>query len=211
MARPFRRTPGGYTASFEPAERDLIRELAEDVRALLRPADTTADGGTVDPLEALVGITENPTIPADLRETKRANLAMLAFDIESSDLRLNEEHARAWAAALGDIRLVLADRLYIVDEDTAEDIAAFTDPSEIETQEEYMAVVYNFVSWVQDSLMLAMLDGLDDEETTGGVFGGADGGEKEQELERIFQIPLQTIVIYNHIMVVLDSSNRSTD
>lgn len=162
MARPFRRTPGGYTASFEPAERDLIRELAEDVRALLRPADTTADGGTVDPLEALVGITENPTIPADsavarllpaassddeaateyrryterdLRETKRANLAMLAFDIESSDLRLNEEHARAWAAALGDIRLVLADRLYIVDEDTAEDIAAFTDPSEIETQE----------------------------------------------------------------------------
>ena len=65
MARPFRRTPGGYTASFEPAERDLIRELAEDVRALLRPADTTADGGTVDPLEALVGITENPTVPAD--------------------------------------------------------------------------------------------------------------------------------------------------
>ena len=132
MARPFRRTPGGYTASFEPAERDLIRELAEDVRALLRPADTTADGGTVDPLEALVGITENPIIPADsavarllpaassndeaateyrryterdLRETKRANLAMLAFDIESSDLRLNEEHARAWAAALGDCLL----------------------------------------------------------------------------------------------------------
>ena len=210
MARPFRRTPGGYTASFEPAERDLIRELAEDVRALLRPADTTADGGTVDPLEALVGITENPTIPADsavarllpaassddevateyrryterdLRETKRANLAMLAFDIESSDLRLNEEHARAWAAALGDIRLVLADRLYIVDEDTAEDIAAFTDPSEIETQEEYMAVVYNFVSWVQDSLMLAMLDGLDDEEgeEPGGAPGGANGGADEQE------------------------------
>ena len=64
-------------------------------------------------------------------------------------------------------------------EDTAEDIAAFTDPSEIETQEEYMAVVYNFVSWVQDSLMLAMLDGLDDEEEE--KSGGADGGEKEQE------------------------------
>ncbi|WP_303948525.1 DUF2017 family protein, partial [Rothia mucilaginosa] len=65
MARPFRRTPGGYTARFEQPERELIRELAEDVRALLRPADTTADGGTVDPLEALVGITENPTIPED--------------------------------------------------------------------------------------------------------------------------------------------------
>lgn len=145
MARPFRRTPGGYTARFEQPERELIRELAEDVRALLRPSDTAADGSTVDPLEALVGITENPTIPEDsavarllpvassdeesaaeyrryterdLRETKRANLAMLAFDIESSDLRLNEEHARAWAAALGDIRLVLADRLQITDEET---------------------------------------------------------------------------------------------
>ena len=76
---------------------------------------------------------------------------------------------------------MLADRLYIVDEGTAEDIAAFTDPSEIETQEEYMAVVYNFVSWIQDSLMLAMLNGLDDEETTGGVFGGENGGVDEQE------------------------------
>lgn len=65
MARPFRRTPGGYTARFEQPERELIRELAEDVRALLRPSDTAADGSTVDPLEALVGITENPTIPED--------------------------------------------------------------------------------------------------------------------------------------------------
>ena len=41
-----------------------------------------------------------------------------------------------------------------------------------------MAVVYNFVSWVQDSLMLAMLDGLDDEEETpGGAFGGANEQE----------------------------------
>ena len=34
-----------------------------------------------------------------------------------------------------------------------------------------MAVVYNFVSWVQDSLMLAMIDGLDDKETPGRACG----------------------------------------
>lgn len=191
MARPFRRTPGGYTARFEQPERELIRELAEDVRALLRPSDTAADGSIVDPLEALVGITENPTIPEDsavarllpvassdeesaaeyrryterdLRETKRANLAMLAFDIESSDLRLNEEHARAWAAALGDIRLVLADRLQITDEERADEIGTITDASQVTNNEEYMAMVYNFISWVQDSLMLAMIEGLDEEE-----------------------------------------------
>ena len=121
MAHPFRRTPGGYTARFEQPERELIRELAEDVRALLRPSDIAADGSTVDPLEALVGITENPTIPEDsavarllpvassdeesaaeyrryterdLRETKRANLAMLAFDIESNDPRLGRRPRR---------------------------------------------------------------------------------------------------------------------
>jgi hypothetical protein len=27
-----------------------------------------------------------------------------------------------------------------------------------------MAMVYNFISWVQDSLMLAMIEGLDEEE-----------------------------------------------
>lgn len=187
MARPFRRTPGGYTASFEPAERDLIRELAEDVRALLRPADTTADGGTVDPLEALVGITENPTIPADsavarllpaassddeaateyrryterdLRERKIANLSMLAFDIESADLLLDEEHARAWASALSDIRLVLATRLDITDDARAEEIHRYVDWSQIETEDEYLAMVYNFISWVQESLMSALMDGL---------------------------------------------------
>ena len=89
---------------------------------------------------------------------------MLAFDIESSDLRLNEEHARAWAAALGDIRLVLADRLQIIDEERADEIGTITDASQVTNNEEYMAMVYNFISWVQDSLMLAMIEGLDEEE-----------------------------------------------
>ena len=89
---------------------------------------------------------------------------MLAFDIEASDLRLNEEHACAWAAALGDIRLVLADRLHITDEERADEIGTITDASQVTNQKEYMAMVYNFISWVQDSLMLAMIEGLDEEE-----------------------------------------------
>ena len=66
---------------------------------------------------------------------------------------------------------MLADRLQIVDEETAEEVGTFTDPSQIETQEEYMAVVYNFVSWVQDSLMLAMLDSLDQANDTDSAEG----------------------------------------
>lgn len=66
--------------------------------------------------------------------------------------------------ALGDIRLVLADRLQITDEERADEIGTITDASQVTNNEEYMAMVYNFISWVQDSLMLAMIEGLDEEE-----------------------------------------------
>jgi hypothetical protein len=85
---------------------------------------------------------------------------MLAFDIESADLLLDEEHARAWASALSDIRLVLATRLDITDDARAEEIHRYVDWSQIETEDEYLAMVYNFISWVQESLMSALMDGL---------------------------------------------------
>ena len=172
MARGFKNTPRGYTAYFEKPELLLIRDLAEDIVALLQPET----GQDADPLDALIGITDNP-LPVgssdeeaaaeyrryterDLRERKIANLSMLAFDIESADLLLDEEHARAWASALSDIRLVLATRLDITDDARAEEIHRYVDWSQIETEDEYLAMVYNFISWVQESLMSALMDGL---------------------------------------------------
>ena len=57
MAQGFRHTPHGYAARFEKAEFDLIRDLAEDVIALLESPDSENH----DPLEALIGIVENPS------------------------------------------------------------------------------------------------------------------------------------------------------
>ena len=169
MARGFKNTPRGYTAYFEKPELLLIRDLAEDIVALLQPET----GQDADPLDALIGITDNPQVPTDpavsrllpvgssdeeaaaeyrryterdLRERKIANLSMLAFDIESADLLLDEEHARAWASALSDIRLVLATRLDITDDARAEEIHRYVDWSQIETEDEYLAMVYNFIS-----------------------------------------------------------------
>lgn len=59
---------------------------------------------------------------------------------------------------------MLADRLQITDEERADEIGTITDASQVTNNEEYMAMVYNFISWVQDSLMLAMIEGLDEEE-----------------------------------------------
>ena len=36
-----------------------------------------------------------------------------------------------------------------------------TDWSKVENDDDYLAVVYNFVTWVQDSLMVAMLDSME--------------------------------------------------
>ena len=173
MAQGFRHTPHGYAARFEKAEFDLIRDLDEDVIALL---------------ESLIGIVENPSIPddpavarvlpagssdpeaaleyrryteQDLRATKVANLSLLAFDIEAGDIVLSDEHAHAWASALNDIRLVLGSRLDIIDEERADQVHHLTDWSKVENDDDYLAVVYNFVTWVQDSLMVAMLDSME--------------------------------------------------
>lgn len=185
MARGFKHTRRGYVAYFEKPELRILRDLAEDVITLITP-DENPDA---DPLADLVGITDNPQVPddpavarmlpigssdqeaateyrryteRDLRETKIANLTMLAFDSENSDLLLDEGHARAWAAALSDIRIVLATRLNIEDDARAEEIHQYTNWERIKTDEEYLALVYNFISWVQESLMGALMRELDD-------------------------------------------------
>ena len=61
MARGFKNTPRGYTAYFEKPELLLIRDLAEDIVALLQPET----GQDADPLDALIGITDNPQVPTD--------------------------------------------------------------------------------------------------------------------------------------------------
>ena len=160
MAQGFRHTPHGYAARFEKAEFDLIRDLAEDVIALLESPDSENH----DPLEALIGIVENPSVPddpavarvlpagssdpeaaleyrryteQDLRATKVANLSLLAFDIEAGDIVLSDEHAHAWASALNDIRLVLGSRLDIIDEERADQVHHLTDWSKVENDDDY--------------------------------------------------------------------------
>ena len=58
------------------------------------------------------------------------------------------------------MRLVLAARLGIRDEQDAERVAGYTDWNQATDVESYMSLVYQFVSWLQDSLMEAMLQRL---------------------------------------------------
>lgn len=184
MAQGFKSTPRGYTARFTPEEVQVLTQLFEDVALTLEPEEQ-AD---TDPLAALVGISQDASVPADpavarmlpvasddpevadefrrftelsLRQSKIASLNMAAMDLRGGDLALDAEHARAWATALNDVRLTLATRLKLESEADARRIAAQTEWKDVETTEQYMALLYNFITWLQDSLMDAMLSELD--------------------------------------------------
>lgn len=185
MAESFSVTSRGLTARFTPEEVQVLTRLFEDVALALEPE---GDPNT-DPLAALVGISETADVPSDpavarmlpvasndpeiadeyrrytdlsLRQTKISHLKLAAMDIQAGTVHLDIERANAWAAALNDVRLTLGARLAITSAADAERIGECTDWDQIETTEDYMALLYNFVTWLQESLMQALLLDLGD-------------------------------------------------
>ena len=184
MATGFKLTRKGITATLEPGERDLLRRLFADVQELLEP-DTAADS---DPLAAMVGIDTTAAVPQDpallrllpngiegndedalefrrftersLRETKQSALRAAALQLESTPLRLDPAQAGLFARALNDVRLVLGDRLGLATDEDAERLQDITDPAKARDMDGYLALVYNFVTWLQDTLMQALLKSL---------------------------------------------------
>lgn len=181
MARAFSAGRRGITGFLEPAERDLLRKLFTDIITMLEPETPAHE----DPLAALIGLDMDVSVPADpallrllpdavkddadsalefrqltersLRESKIGALRAASLGLESEKLVLNEEGAKLWAMALNDVRLVLAERLEIRDEEDADRIHEVQDWGEADDVESYLSLVYNFVSWLQESLVQAML------------------------------------------------------
>lgn len=182
MAKAFRNTRKGIAGYLEPGERDLVRKLFGDIISMLEP-DTAADE---DPLAAMVGLDEKAETPSDpalfrllpnavnndddealefrrltersLRETKVGALRAASLSLDSSRLLLNYEQGQIFSKALNDVRLVLAQRLDIESAEDAERIHEVTEPAQAEDVEQYLALVYNFTTWLQESLMQALIE-----------------------------------------------------
>lgn len=181
MAKAFRATRRGIAGEFEPGEVRLLGRLFADVVQLLEPEERENE----DPLAALVGLDSEAVKPEDsavarllpdavrnddveslefrrltersLREDKVGVLRGAALLLENTNVLLNPDQAQLLARALNDVRLVLADRLNI---ETDEDAARLHDISDLEDAEDlesYLALVYNFVTWLQEGLMQALL------------------------------------------------------
>jgi hypothetical protein len=181
MAKAFKNGLKGITGYLEPAERDLLRGLVDDVISMLEPEERENQ----DPLAALIGLDMEVTEPKDralqrllpnvmrgddagslefrqltersLREGKIGVLRALALGLDKDDVVLTADEARYWSMGLNDVRLVLAERLDIRDEADADHIHLMQDWSQAEDVESYLALVYNFTTWLQESLVQAML------------------------------------------------------
>ncbi|KSU79213.1 DUF2017 domain-containing protein [Pseudarthrobacter enclensis] len=185
MAKAFKYGLKGITGFLEPTERELLRSLIDDVISMLEPAEREGQ----DPLAALIGLDMDVAEPTDravkrllpnvvkddgaaslefrqltersLRETKIGALRAAALDLDKDEIVLTPEGAKHWSMALNDVRLVLAERLDIRDEEDAEHVHRMQDWSQAEDVESYLALVYNFTTWLQESLVQAMLQSME--------------------------------------------------
>lgn len=185
MAKAFKYGLKGITGYLEPVERELLRSIMDDVISMLEPEERASQ----DPLTALIGLDMDVTVPSDsalqrllpnvmtnddagslefrqltersLRETKIGALRAASLDLDRNELLLSATDAKHWSMALNDVRLVLGERLDIRDEEDAGRVHLMQDWSQSEDVESYMALVYNFATWLQNSLVEAMLQSIE--------------------------------------------------
>lgn len=184
MARGFTRGRRGLTAELDEVERDVLLRLVEDVAAMLDPGDTEDDDPLARLVGMGEGVPERPRDPAvarllpdaggddaeataefrrlterGLRERKRAGLASVAATLRRARgdrVVLDEPEAGAWLVALTDVRLVLAERLGLRDDDDASLLHLAVAAAEPGDPRAWMAAVYDLLSWLQESLVEAL-------------------------------------------------------
>ncbi|MFV0427395.1 MAG: DUF2017 domain-containing protein [Beutenbergiaceae bacterium] len=185
--KAFRLKRGSYVAEIDRTERTVLLRVVADTAWLLgtrldvQPepddrlarlswsADTVAE--PTDPALArlLPNASDDEEIAgefrrlteSDLRTIKVERLRMMwtALQLPGERLEVAAHHAMDWAAALNDVRLVLAERLEIVTEEDAEGIyqAAQSGGDDVDAA---LASLYLFLTWLHESLMMAMLKAL---------------------------------------------------
>ena len=115
---------GGFELRFPAEERQLLREVGPQLRAVLIRQVETAQPGEDPAIDRLFPVaypddedrqTEYRLLVQD--ELLSSHLAALAVLEETADAdRLDEEQLLAWMRALNDVRLVLGTRLEITEE-----------------------------------------------------------------------------------------------
>ena len=172
-----------FTLELSKSERDVLKNLSGQIVEILAER---VDAATTDPLAELIGITGHDSPPddevlmrllpnayadpvdasefrryteSDLRGKKRTHALLMRsqlMELDDEKLLINSADALAWLGAMNDIRLALGVRL-AVDETSHESLELLT------TDDPMHAVyaVYSWLGWLQESLVLALIEDLD--------------------------------------------------
>ena len=175
-----------YIAHFADSEKEVLLNLCEQIIELLAER---VDHGHEDPLAAMVGITSHDSPPEDevlhrllpnayadtvdasefrrytestLRSKKQAHAISMRIHLKSADdgiVDLDHDNANAWLGAINDIRLALGVRLKVENGSQEHlEILAPDDPLR------GVYSVYTWLSWLQESLLSALIDDADEDE-----------------------------------------------
>lgn len=112
-----------------------------------------------------------------LSEGKLADARLALELLRSTRVEVPHHQAPAFGRALNDVRLVLAARLGVETEEDAERVHAVDDWRSAEDVESTMALLYNFTTWLLETLMTEMLSELPegaDEDAPGADEAGED-------------------------------------
>lgn len=166
------------------SEREVLINLSGQIIEILAER---IDAATTDPLAQMVGITGHDSPPddevlmrllpnayadpvdasefrryteSDLRGKKRTHAMLMRsrlMELENEELLINSADAMAWLGAMNDIRLALGVRLEI-DETSHErlELLSHDDPMHA------VFAVYSWLGWLQESLVLALMEDLDE-------------------------------------------------
>ncbi len=165
MKQFHRRADGTVSTSVDGPEAGLFLSLVDEVHAVLEYAD--GDLRPIDPVLDRFFPEAYPTdsdasaefrrfTTPDLRSRKTHNAAAIAESLapaltadEPVPVILDEQQVQAWVRGLTDMRLMLAARV---------GIGAEPDPGLPVDAVEPLTEVYNWLGWVQDSLVRALDD-----------------------------------------------------
>lgn len=150
--RPARK--GHYQLRLPPVERDLLRSLPGQLKAVLDTQDPA--------LERLFppAYREDPEKEAEyralvrdeLREAKLGSLEVMAATIDAE--RLDEDQMLAWLGSINDLRLVLGTRLGVTED---------LDPNALPDDDPATPAfaLYFYLGWLQEQVVEALAAGLD--------------------------------------------------
>lgn len=146
--------------SAERSVEEYLRDIPEEVGEPLDPALARLLPSAYEDEESASEFRR--LTEGDIRATKVGRLRkwVRALRGPGVNLYVPVKEAGDWAAALTDVRLVLASRLGIESEGDAEEVYARTEP-EGEASEDYtefaLGQIYSAVTWLQESLLTVMM------------------------------------------------------